>query len=174
MHVRLFATRHLSPLLFVLLFFLKGNVVEYAKEEIDYIQNEMEDERTGLWKTTARSSSCSCYHERYQAAPSSFRQMTNNFHVVFKTLYTLPYLKWNRAIIQQRIQTVMVECDKKLACTQATFRGNGGKREKWTIFLVECKSGSASTHAFTLQPIPSKPVFPFSKWSPSLNCFKVI
>ena len=29
-------------------FFLKGNVVEYANEEIDYIQNEMEDERTVL------------------------------------------------------------------------------------------------------------------------------
>ena len=29
-------------------FFSEINVVEYAKEEIDYIQNEMEDERTGL------------------------------------------------------------------------------------------------------------------------------
>ena len=48
MHVRLFATRHLPPLVFVLFFFLKGNVVEYANEEIDYIQNEMEDERTVL------------------------------------------------------------------------------------------------------------------------------
>ena len=66
MHVRLFATRHLPPLFFVLFFcfFLKGNVVENANEEIDYIQNEMEDERTGLSKTTARSSSCSCYNER--------------------------------------------------------------------------------------------------------------
>ena len=33
---------------FCFVFFLKGNVVEYANEEIDHIQNEMEDERTVL------------------------------------------------------------------------------------------------------------------------------